>query len=67
MRPYWALRPLRSPVRGPLVTGLFTAAFVVDYVVLGGGNARHLASLPKGGRLGTNANAFKGGFRLWKE
>jgi polyphosphate glucokinase len=49
------------------VTALFTAAFVVDYVVLGGGNARHLAGLPRGARLGTNANAFKGGFRLWKE
>jgi hypothetical protein len=49
------------------VTALFTAAFVVDYVVLGGGNARHLARLPRGAKLGTNANAFKGGFRLWKE
>jgi polyphosphate glucokinase len=49
------------------VTALFMAAFVVDYVVLGGGNARHLDKLPPGARLGANANAFKGGFRLWKE
>ena len=48
------------------VTQLFIAAFVVDYVVLGGGNARHLKTVPRGARLGDNANAFRGGFRLWK-
>ncbi|TAM86436.1 MAG: ROK family protein [Candidimonas sp.] len=36
-----------------------------DYVVLGGGNVRLLASLPEGVRRGNNANAFEGGFRLW--
>lgn len=36
------------------------------YVVLGGGNVRHLRSLPPGCRAGANANAFKGGFLLWK-
>ena len=44
---------------------LFTAAFQVDYVVLGGGNARHMKSLPAHVRLGSNANAFTGGFRMW--
>lgn len=49
------------------VTALFMQALVVDYVVLGGGNARHLHKMPKGARLGANANAFKGGFRLWNK
>jgi polyphosphate glucokinase len=42
------------------------AALEVDEVVLGGGNARLLKTLPKGARLGNNANAFKGGFRMWE-
>lgn len=41
-------------------------AFVCDYVILGGGNAKLLTSLPPRGRLGDNANAFKGGFRMWE-
>ncbi len=36
-----------------------------DYVVLGGGNARKIEELPPVTRLGDNANAFTGGFRLW--
>jgi polyphosphate glucokinase len=38
-----------------------------DEVVLGGGNAKLLKELPPHGRLGDNANAFAGGFRLWEE
>jgi predicted NBD/HSP70 family sugar kinase len=41
------------------------AALVVDYVVLGGGNAKYLKDLPRDVRLGENANAFRGGLRLW--
>jgi polyphosphate glucokinase len=41
-------------------------AFVCDYVMLGGGNAKLLRTLPPRGRLGDNANAFTGGFRLWE-
>lgn len=41
------------------------AAFVVDYVVIGGGNAKNLKELPPGIRLGHNQTAFRGGFRLW--
>jgi len=41
------------------------AALEADDVVLGGGNAKLLKSLPPGTRLGRNANAFVGGFRLW--
>jgi polyphosphate glucokinase len=40
-------------------------AVQADYVVLGGGNARLLKKLPPGTRLGDNANAFAGGYRLW--
>lgn len=43
----------------------FVAALEPDYVVLGGGNAKKLGRLPNKARLGDNANAFKGGFRLW--
>ncbi len=42
-------------------------AFVADYVVLGGGNAKKLEELPERARLGANENAFTGGFRLWEE
>jgi len=38
-----------------------------DDVVLGGGNAKKLTQLPKGCRLGSNANAFSGGFRMWED
>lgn len=37
-----------------------------DYIVLGGGNAKKLHDLPEDCRLGDNANAFEGGFRVWK-
>jgi predicted NBD/HSP70 family sugar kinase len=36
-----------------------------DYVVLGGGNAARLTTLPDNTRLGNNRDAFIGGFRLW--
>ena len=36
-----------------------------DYVVLGGGNVKLLKKLPPGLRRGDNANAFRGGFRMW--
>jgi polyphosphate glucokinase len=44
-----------------------TAALQPDDVVLGGGNAKKLKDLPPLCRLGDNANAFKGGFRMWEE
>jgi polyphosphate glucokinase len=47
------------------VIKLFIAGFEVDYVVLGGGNSKRLKRLPPLTRLGDNANAFKGGFRMW--
>jgi predicted NBD/HSP70 family sugar kinase len=48
------------------IVELLSAAFLVDYVVLGGGNVRHMKRLPKGVKRGRNANAFAGGYRLWK-
>jgi polyphosphate glucokinase len=42
----------------------FTAAIHPDEIVIGGGNAKKLKELPPSCRLGDNANAFKGGFRL---
>jgi polyphosphate glucokinase len=49
------------------VVGLLKAALEPDDVVIGGGNAKKLAELPPGSRLGDNANAFIGGFRLWQD
>ena len=43
------------------------AALQPEYVVLGGGNLRQLDVLPPGCRAGDNANAFKGGFRMWEQ
>lgn len=49
------------------VIALLVAALEPDEVVIGGGNARLLKNLPKGCRVGDNANAFLGGFRLWAD
>jgi polyphosphate glucokinase len=42
-------------------------ALEAEEVVLGGGNAKLLKTLPPDARLGDNANAFIGGFRLWEQ
>lgn len=42
-----------------------TRAFLADYVVVGGGNAKNVKALPPGARRGHNLTAFRGGFRLW--
>jgi polyphosphate glucokinase len=41
-------------------------ALEVEEVVVGGGNAKFLRKLPPGVRIGDNAKAFAGGFRLWR-
>jgi predicted NBD/HSP70 family sugar kinase len=41
-------------------------AFVADYVVLGGGNAKLFTTLPDGIEPGHNRNAYLGGCRLWE-
>lgn len=44
----------------------FKLAFIADYIVLGGGNAKQLDRLPEGFELGHNRNAYLGGCRLWE-
>jgi polyphosphate glucokinase len=41
------------------------AALRPDDTVIGGGNVKKLDALPRRCRAGENANAFRGGFRLW--
>jgi polyphosphate glucokinase len=42
-------------------------ALQADYVILGGGNAKKLKTIPEGAQLGSNLNAFVGGFRMWED
>lgn len=42
-------------------------AFEAEEVVVGGGNAKLIEEWPKGVRVGSNAQAFRGGYRLWQE
>jgi polyphosphate glucokinase len=49
------------------VVARLKAALEPDDVVLGGGNVKKLKELPPGSRMGNNANAFVGGFRLWED
>ena len=49
------------------VVSRLIAALEPDDVVIGGGNIKKLKKLPRGCRRGDNANAFHGGFRLWKK
>jgi predicted NBD/HSP70 family sugar kinase len=47
------------------VVARLRAAFLCDYVVLGGGNVKKMDELPPNCRMGDNRNAFLGGVRLW--
>ncbi len=47
------------------VVARLIAALQPSDVVIGGGNVKKLKELPPNTRLGNNANAFEGGFRLW--
>jgi polyphosphate glucokinase len=49
------------------ITKKLRTALEADYVVLGGGNSKKLKKLPAGARLGSNENAFLGGFRMWEK
>jgi polyphosphate glucokinase len=49
------------------VVELLKNGLQADYVMLGGGQTKELASLPPGVRLGTNAHAILGGLRLWNK
>ena len=48
------------------VTERLASALEPDYIVLGGGNAKKLNKLPPRTVLGSNTNAFRGGFRMWQ-
>jgi polyphosphate glucokinase len=48
------------------VIDFLSQAFVADYVVVGGGNAKYLRGLPPGVRRGHNQAAFRGGYRIWE-
>jgi predicted NBD/HSP70 family sugar kinase len=50
-----------------VVVHMMLEALVADYAVLGGGNVRLLDVLPPRTRRGNNANAFRGGERLWAD
>jgi polyphosphate glucokinase len=43
------------------------AALEQDYIMLGGGNADKVDHPARNVRFGDNANAFEGGFRMWKK
>ncbi|HKP14745.1 MAG TPA: ROK family protein [Gemmatimonadaceae bacterium] len=49
------------------IVELLAAATNADYTVIGGGNVRVLEELPPNVRRGSNANAFRGGYRLWDD
>jgi polyphosphate glucokinase len=49
-----------------VVTRLAIALETED-LVIGGGNSKHLKKVPPGARMCTNADAIKGGYRLWSE
>ena len=48
------------------VVARLVAALEPDETVLGGGNVKKLETLPPNCRAGDNANAFRGGFKLWE-
>jgi len=49
------------------VIGRLAIALGAEDLVIGGGNAKEIKELPKGARLCTNADAIKGGLRLWSD
>ena len=49
------------------VVAILKAAMVAEYVLLGGGNVKKLTELPPGSRRGDNADAMRGGERLWQD
>jgi hypothetical protein len=46
---------------------ILKAAFLADYVMLGGGQAKKIETLPEGSRRGANEMAYVGGVRMWEE
>jgi polyphosphate glucokinase len=48
------------------VVEILRAAMQAEDVVIGGGDVKKLKALPVGARMGDNANAFIGGYRIWE-
>jgi len=48
------------------VVAQLKTALQADYVVLGGGNAKRIATLPPSTFAGDNTHAREGGFRMWQ-
>lgn len=46
---------------------ILKTAFMADYVVLGGGNAKKIRKMPDGCRRGMNQSAYFGGIRMWDD
>ena len=46
---------------------IMKAAFLADYVMLGGGQAKKIETLPEGSRRGSNEMAYVGGVRMWED
>ncbi len=44
-----------------------SAAFLVEYIVIGGGNAKRVKDVPDNVYIGSNADAFVGAFRVWDD
>jgi hypothetical protein len=59
--------PARWQKRTAEAATVYKIAFLADYVVLGGGNAKKLDDLPEGCRRGGNHNAYFGGLRMWED
>jgi polyphosphate glucokinase len=63
-RAEWGNKKWRKVVAD--VVAQLSTVLEADYVVIGGGNAKRLKSLPPNARLGDNRNAFIGGLRMWQ-
>jgi polyphosphate glucokinase len=46
---------------------MLKAAFLADYVMLGGGHSKKLDDLPEGCRRGSNEMAYLGGVKMWED
>ena len=66
MRGYKRLGRKRWQKHVEKVVTLLKHGLQADYVMLGGGQAKHLKGVPPGARLGSNANAMSGGVKVWE-
>ena len=60
----YGVKPWRKAVAEAATT--LKTAFLADYVMIGGGNAKKLEDLPEGCRRGGNEMAYVGGVRMWE-